>query len=79
MKPTQEGYINCNQQKNLGDSEPRRRGNNPPQWLYVMHCLLCGGENYGSNGGDVWERKCPHCQGGKKGPKLNASELARRL
>ena len=77
MTTAKEGCTNRNQQRNLGVTDPLRRGNNPSQWLYVMHCLLCGGENYGSNGGDVWERKCPHCQGGAKGPELTAAELAR--
>lgn len=34
--------------------------------VYKLECTLCGFV-YGANSGDVHERKCPNCQGGKAG------------
>ena len=34
------------------------------QWFYAMECQNCG-HQYHANGSDIWERKCPKCQGGK--------------
>ena len=36
------------------------------QRIYVLRCEHCGFE-YGANGSDIHERKCPRCQGGKPG------------
>jgi hypothetical protein len=36
------------------------------QWVYVLRCGSCGSE-YGANGSDCWQRRCPSCQGGKPG------------
>jgi hypothetical protein len=66
---TRAGYINENRQKNLGRVEPRRAGTDHDQYIYVMNCTRCG-IIYGSNGSDIFQRKCPKCQRGAKGPKL---------
>ena len=36
------------------------------QVIYKLRCRGCSAE-YGSNGCDISERKCPECQGGVKG------------
>ena len=59
MKTTDTGYINKNNQKNLGYkgiSETHISAKS-----YEMECLDCG-HRYPANGCDVWERKCPNCQ-----------------
>lgn len=59
---TEAGYINKNNQLNHGRSE--KEGNDHNQYFYNMECLLCG-HTYYANGSDIWQRKCPNCQGGK--------------
>ena len=61
---TQIGYINRNQQRNLGTKEIK--GTDYNQFSYKLECLKCGNE-YGCNGTDVHLRKCPECQHGKPG------------
>lgn len=63
MKSTDVGYINRNQQKNLGNTNQEGTDNN--QYFYDMECLKCGHKYY-ANGTDIWQRKCPVCQGGKQ-------------
>ena len=36
------------------------------QYSYKMVCQNCG-EVYGANGSDIFQRKCPKCQGGNPG------------
>ena len=58
MKTTDEGYINKNNQKNLGCrgvSETHISAK-----CYEMECLDCS-HKYLANGCDVWLRKCPAC------------------
>ena len=58
MKTTDTGYINKNNQKNLGYrgiSETHVSAKS-----YEMECLDCG-HHYLANGCDVWLRKCPVC------------------
>ena len=62
MSSTDIGYINKNNQKNNGRTD--NPGNDHQQWYYNMECLNCGHVYY-SNGTDIWQRKCPKCQGGK--------------
>lgn len=62
MKTTEAGYINRNEQKNLGRTEERGTDNN--QWFYKMQCQKCGWV-YLANGSDIFQRKCPNCQGGR--------------
>ena len=62
MKSTEVGFINKNDQRNNGCTYEDGTDNN--QKFYAMECLKCG-HNYKANGTDIWERKCPACQGGK--------------
>ncbi len=55
-------YINKNDQKNLGKTNNPGMDNN--QWFYKMQCLKCS-KKYFANGTDIWQRKCPRCQGGR--------------
>ena len=62
-KSTDTGYINRNNQRNNGKTD--HPGTDSMQWFYEMECLNCG-HKYMANGTDIWQRKCPKCQGGKK-------------
>ena len=65
-KTTEIGYVNRNNQKNHGTKGVD--GNDHCQVSYKLECLEIGcGAVYGSNGTDVFQRKCPNCQGGKPG------------
>ena len=59
MKSTENGYINKNNQKNLGYAGVSSTHYN--QSFFKMQCLDCG-YTYFANGCDVWLRKCPRCQ-----------------
>lgn len=63
LHSTDEGYVNRNNQMNTGKTE--LDGNDHMQKLYMMRCLEpnCGYE-YFSNGSDIFQKKCPKCQGG---------------
>jgi hypothetical protein len=63
---TVKGYINRNRQINLGRVEPLTRGTDHEQYVYKILCGHCG-KDYGANGSDIFQRKCPSCQGGKPG------------
>ena len=67
---TRPGYVNKNGQKNLERMEPPKSGNDHRQYIYIMECTKCG-KKYGSNGSDVFQRKCPYCQGGRTGLPLS--------
>ena len=41
-------------------------GTDHGQTIYVVRCDECGNE-YGANGSDLFQRKCPRCQGGAAG------------
>ena len=58
MKTTDAGYINKNNQKNLGYRGISETHYN--QKFFEMECLDCG-HRYMANGCDVWLRKCPSC------------------
>ena len=61
---TQIGYINKNSQRNHGTAgEP---GTDHNALLYKMECLKCH-KTYKANGTDIFQRKCPYCQGGAPG------------
>lgn len=62
LKSTEAGYVNKKNQKNLGKTSKPGTDNN--QWFYQMECLDCG-HHYFANGSDIWQRKCPNCQGGQ--------------
>ncbi len=59
MKTTESGYINKNNQRNLGYVGISQTHYN--QKFFRMECLDCG-HIYEANGCDVWLRKCPACQ-----------------
>ncbi len=63
MKTTDAGYINKNNQKNLGYLGISETHYN--QKFFEMECLDCG-HKYMANGCDVWLRKCPECGVTKK-------------
>ena len=57
---TEIGYVNKNKQKCYGQRGVA--GTDYGQLAYRMECLKCG-YVYGANGSDIFERKCPKCQG----------------
>lgn len=61
-KSTDIGYVNKNNQRNNGITSHEGTDNN--QYFYEMECLNCGHKYY-ANGTDIWQRKCPACQGGR--------------
>ena len=68
MRSTDMGYINKNNQKNIGYRGASETHYN--QKFFEMECLDCG-HKYLANGCDIWLRKCPACGmkslGGNKG------------
>jgi hypothetical protein len=58
------GYVNPYGQVCLGHRGVR--GSDHMQYSYRMVCSPCGHE-YGANGSDVHERRCPRCQRGAPG------------
>jgi hypothetical protein len=58
------GYINRNRQEVIRRTDAR--GNDHGQSVYVLKCLDCSAE-YGANGTDIFQRKCPRCQAGAPG------------
>lgn len=62
MKSTDAGYINKNNQKNLGCKGISETHYN--QKFFEIECLDCG-HLYMANGCDVWLRKCPECVSNK--------------
>jgi len=63
-KTTHPGYENRNGQvviRNTG-----LPGNDHVQTIYELKCTYCG-HIYGANGSDIFQRKCPNCQGGMSG------------
>lgn len=63
MKSTDAGFVNQNNQKNLGCRGISETHYN--QKFFEMECLDCG-HKYMANGCDVWLRKCPKCGVKKK-------------
>lgn len=68
MNSTDTGYINKNNQKNLGYRGVSETHYN--QKFFEMECLDCG-HKYMANGCDVWLRKCPECVSKKLLGKIN--------
>ncbi|TNE65001.1 MAG: hypothetical protein EP336_13880 [Rhodobacteraceae bacterium] len=61
---TASGFRNRNGQIVIrATGEP---GNDHNQRVYQLACEHCG-LNYGANGSDIFQRKCPACGGGKPG------------
>lgn len=63
LKSTETGYVNDNNQRNNGCTGVA--GTDNFQLLYNMECLNCGAI-YKANGSNIYEKKCPKCQKGKK-------------
>mgnify|MGYP000128943684 CR=1 FL=1 len=61
---TRLGYVNKNFQRVTRQTD--QPGNDHSQRVYVLNCDKCGHE-YGANGSDIWQRRCPVCQNGAKG------------
>jgi len=61
---TEPGYTNRNGQVVVRATG--LPGTDHGQRIYALHCTNCGTE-YGANGTDIFERKCPACQGGAPG------------
>jgi hypothetical protein len=60
------GYKNRNRQEVIGRTN--LPGNDHLQYVYVLKCHRANCEHiYGANGTDIFERKCPKCDGGKPG------------
>lgn len=63
---TKPDYQNRNRQVVLRATD--NRGNDHGQYVYVLRCEREGcGTEYGANGSDIFQRKCPACQGGRPG------------
>jgi predicted nuclease with RNAse H fold len=67
------GFENPNGQRvERGTDLP---GNDHSQLIYVLRCRHCD-ERYGANGSDIFQRKCPKCQGGRPGLAFGAASSA---
>lgn len=76
MKTTDIGYINKNNQKNLGYGGVS--ATHPSAKSYNMECLDCG-HKYVANGCDIWLRKCPRCGVKKKKTLSNCKKYHSRV
>jgi Zn finger protein HypA/HybF involved in hydrogenase expression len=63
-KTTHPGYKNRNGQVVIRNT--RLPGNDHVQTIYELKCAHCN-HIYGANGSDIFQRKCPKCQGGALG------------
>lgn len=61
---TTPGAVNDNRQRVV--RKTALPGNDHLQYVYVLHCDHCAHE-YGANGSDIWQRRCPQCQRGASG------------
>lgn len=64
---TEPGYRNRNGQVVLRRTD--LPGNDHNQMTYVLRCDGCGHE-YGANGSDIFQRRCPAHDGGAAGLKI---------
>jgi hypothetical protein len=68
-KTTVRDFVNSNGQRCCGHRGVP--GNDHGQIAYKMHCENPANPGcshfYGANGSDVFQRKCPECQGGQPG------------
>jgi hypothetical protein len=64
---TEPGFVNPHDQEVIRNTG--KAGTDHGQFVYELRCQLCG-HQYGSNGSDNFQRKCPKCQGGQHGPDL---------
>jgi hypothetical protein len=68
------GYVNKNGQVVVRNT--RLPGTDHLQRVYQLGCSHCG-QVYGANGSDIFQRKCPTCQGGAEGNPLVAASGGR--
>lgn len=61
---TSPGYVNRNGQTVVRATDTP--GNDHLQKVYVLRCGECGHE-YGANGSDLWQRRCPKHDRGAPG------------
>ena len=61
---TNPGYRNRNDQVVIRRTD--LPGNDHNQRVYALECGRCQ-HRYGANGSDIWQRRCPHCGGGRPG------------
>jgi hypothetical protein len=61
---TRVGYVNRNDQEVVRSTS--EVGNDHRQYVYVLRCRGCGHE-YGTNGSDIFQRRCPAHDGGAPG------------
>jgi hypothetical protein len=61
---TEIGYINPRKQTVLEKTD--RAGSDHRQRIYILRCEMCGAQ-YGANGSDIFQRRCPSCQNGAPG------------
>jgi len=66
---TEIGYRNRNEQ--LVVRKTNIAGNDHNQMTYVLRCETCGHE-YGANGSDIFQRRCPAHDGGASGLSIEA-------
>ena len=59
---TTPGYINRNHQEVV--ARTGLQGNDHNQVVYLLRCHACGAR-YGANGSDIFQRRCPECDGGR--------------
>lgn len=76
MKSTDVGYINRNNQKNLGYNGVSETHISAK--AYEMECLDCG-HKYLANGCDIWLRKCPKCNSISRKSTLSTKNRSRAI
>jgi 5-methylcytosine-specific restriction enzyme A len=69
---TERGFLNGNGQELLGPTG--LAGTDHGQSIYVLRCRACGHE-YGANGSDLAQRRCPNCGGGRPGFDVTAADI----
>jgi predicted RNase H-like nuclease len=69
---TSVGYTNRNKQTVIRPTG--LAGTDHGQSIYVLRCGSCAYE-YGANGSDIFQRRCPKCQGGAAGLPYAGKEL----
>lgn len=69
-KTTQPDYVNCNSQVVIRNTN--LPGTDHGQTIYQLACVC--GHVYGANGSDIFERKCPKCQGGAPGLEYESAD-----
>jgi len=71
QETTRPGFINRNAQRVIRDTGAP--GTEPSQTAYILECEQCQ-HRYAANGSDIFERRCPKCQSGKPGMRMDANE-----